>query len=372
VEEMKKVLVTGAKGFIGCNLVLALRRDPSLEIAAVDIDSPSSELRKGLDSCDIVFHLAGVNRPLNDQEFETGNVGSLADVLSGLEKRQRKSHIVLSSSAQALLDNPYGRSKHKAEDLLIDYCRRTGSSASIFRLPGVFGKWCRPNYNSVVATFCHNIARDIPVQVSDPAREIELVHVDDVVRAFAGLLTADNDGVAFPEVAPVFKVKLGDLAERLREFRKGRESLQVSDLSDPFLRRLYGTYVSYLPADGFAYGLELKSDARGALAEILKAGGHGQLFVSRTKPGIVRGNHYHDTKVEKFLVLEGEALIRFRNLATDEIAEYAVSGQDLRVVDIPPGWTHSIRNVGSKDMIVLFWASEVFDAGRPDTYPAEV
>jgi len=369
---MKIVLVTGAKGFIGRNLILSLGRRPDIKMVSVDIGSPETELIKGCDTCDVVFHLAGINRPLTEQEYETGNVGSLAAVLSGLEKRLRRPHIVLSSSAQALHDNPYGRSKRKAEELLVEYCRRTGSSASVFRLPGVFGRWCRPNYNSVVATFCHNIARGIPIQISDSSREIELVYVDDVVRVFIDLLTTNHEGVAFRDVAPVFKVKLGDLADRLLEYRKSRESLQVADLSDPFLRRLFGTYLSYLPSDGFAYELECKADDRGALAEILKAGGHGQFFVSRTKPGIVRGNHYHDTKVEKFLVLEGEALIKFRHLATNEIAEYPVSGHDLRVVDIPPGWTHSMQNVGNSEMIVLFWASEVFDADRPDTYPAEV
>lgn len=369
---MKRVLVTGANGFIGRNLVLALQRGPSVEITAVDVDSTDAELSRGLDTVDFIFHLAGVNRPLTEQEFEAGNVGSLVTVLADLEKRQRRPHIVLSSSTQALLDNPYGRSKRKAEERLIEYCGRTDSSASIFRLPGVFGKWCRPNYNSVVATFCHNIARDLPIEVSDPSREIELVHVDDVVRAFLGVLTTNKEGVAYPDVSPFFRVNLGALAERLHEFKISHESLRVADLSDPFLRRLFGTYVSYLPSDGFAFRLERKTDDRGHLAEILKAGGHGQLFVSRTKPGIVRGNHYHDTKVEKFLVLEGEALIRFRNLATNETAEYPVSGRDLSVVDIPPGWTHSIRNVGTSEMIVLFWASEIFDAVRPDTYPAEV
>jgi len=369
---VKHILVTGAYGFIGRNLALALGRDPDIETISVDIDTPKEELSRGLETCDVVFHLAGINRPSGEGEFETGNVGSLATALSGLELRQRRPLVVLSSSAQVLLDNPYGRSKRRAEELLFDYCRRTGSAACVFRLPGVFGKWCRPNYNSVVATFCHNIARDIPIQISVPSRGIEIVHVDDVVSTFLGLLAKKHEGAIFSDIAPVFKIKLGELAEKLYKFRKSREDLRVADLSDPFLRRLFGTYMSYLPPDGFAHDLEQKADVRGALAEILKANGHGQFFVSRTKPGIVRGNHYHDIKVEKFLVLEGEALIRFRSMATGDKAEYPVSGYELKAVDIPPGWTHSIQNVGNSEMIVLFWASEVFDADRPDTYPAEV
>ena len=368
----KRVLVTGSKGFIGRNLLLALGRNSEIESIAVDIDTPETELHRGLDVCDIVIHLAGVNRPEEESEYEMGNIDSLTKVLSGLELRQKRSLVVLSSSTQALLDNPYGRSKRRAEELLFDYCRRTGSSARIFRLPGVFGKWCRPNYNSVVATFCHNIARDIPIEISDPKREIELVHVDDVVSTFIGIINNKHDGATFCDVSPVFKIGLGELAKILGEFRNGRESLRVLDISDPFLRRLFGTYMSYLPYDGFAYDLECKADQRGLLAEVLKANGHGQFFVSRTKPGVVRGNHYHDRKVEKFLVLEGEALIRFRNLATGETTEYPVSGCKLRLVDIPPGWTHSIQNVGNNEMITLFWASEVFDVDHPDTYPEGV
>ena len=369
---MRHILVTGAHGFIGRNLVLTLRRDVRFEVTAVDIDTPNNDLITGLEKCCVIFHLAGINRPLTDDEFEAGNVGSLASVLSELEKRQRRPLLVLSSSVQASLDNPYGRSKRRAEELLLDYCRRTESAACLFRLPGVFGKWCRPNYNSVVATFCHNISRDLPIQIIDSAREIELVYVDDVVTAFIVLLDKEHNGAAYFDVTPIFQIKLGDLAEKIYAFRKSRESLQVSDLSDSFLRRLYGTYLSYLPSDRFAYLLERKTDHRGALAEVLKADGHGQIFISRTKPGIVRGNHYHERKVEKFIVVEGEALISFRNMATDEKVEYQIRGHDTKVVDIPPGWTHSIKNTGSSDMIVLFWASEIFDPDCPDTYSAEV
>ncbi len=372
MEEMKKVLVTGAHGFIGRNLALALGRDSGNAVTAVDIDTPASELDRGLDICDVVFHLAGVNRPSREEDFETGNFGSLSAVLSGLETRKRQPLVILSSSTQATLDNPYGRSKRHAEELLFDYASRTKTPARIFRLPGVFGKWSRPNYNSVVSTFCHSIAHGLPIQISDPAREIELIYVDDVVSRWLQLLKENTSGVSFADIAPVFHISLGRLAEVLKEFHGSRETCVLPDLSDPLSRRLHSTYISYLPADGFSYSPELRSDARGSLAELMKAGGHGQIFVSRTRPGITRGNHYHDSKVEKFVVLEGNAVICFRHMSTGETAECTVSGRELRIVDIPPGWTHSIKNVGAGDMIVLFWASEIFDPARPDTYPAEV
>jgi len=371
---MKRVLVTGAAGFIGKNLVLALSRRPGIEVIGVDVDSPKATLDRALDVCEVVFHLAGVNRPEKETEFEEGNVGSLAPVLEGLERRGRRPLIVLSSSTQTLLDNPYGRSKKRAEDTLLEYAKRTGAPVRMFRLPGVFGKWCRPNYNSVVATFCYNVAHNLPVQISDRAREIEIIHVDDVVSAFIALLNEEGgfQGAAFALVEPVYQVTLGALADKLLQFRTSRETLAQPNLSTRFDRRLLGTYISYLPEDEFDYELPQKEDARGILAEFLKLDGHGQIFVSRTYPGVTRGNHYHDFKVEKFVVLEGEAVIRFRHMATGETVEYPVVGREMRVVDIPPGWTHSIENVGSAEMIVLFWSSEVFDSVRPDTYAAKV
>ncbi|HNT33235.1 MAG TPA: NAD-dependent epimerase/dehydratase family protein, partial [Candidatus Aminicenantes bacterium] len=341
---MNRVLVTGAEGFIGKNLRLALGREAGTEIIGVDLGTAAAVLERGLDEAEAVIHLAGVNRPEKENEFEDGNVGSLAAVLAGLERRGRRPLVVLSSSIQALLDNPYGRSKKRAEDALLDFHRRTGAAVRIFRLPGVFGKWCRPNYNSVVATFCHNIARDLPISISDPDREIDLVHVDDVVAAFLAALKAGPGpgGASFLSVTPVFRVSLGALAGKIQAFRAVRETLAQPALGDPFDRRLFGTYVSYLPEEEFDYDLAVREDERGALAELLKLGGHGQIFVSRTRPGVTRGNHYHDSKVEKFVVLEGEAVIRFRRLTTGEIIEYPVCGREMRVVDIPPGWTHSI------------------------------
>lgn len=371
---MTRLLLTGAAGFIGRNLALALSRRPEIRLTSVDVGSPREELFRALGECDVIVHLAGVNRPEDDSEFETGNVGALREILDELERRRRAPRIVLSSSAQATLDNPYGRSKKRAEEILLEFSGRTGAAVRIFRLPGVFGKWCRPDYNSVVATFCHRLARDLPVQVSDPERTIEIVHVDDVVRAFFEALPPRDSGseARFAAVEPVFTVTLGGLEALLRGFRASRDSLIQPDLTDPFLRRLYGTYMSYLPEDRLDYALRRNIDARGALSELFKLGGHGQVFVSRTRPGRTRGNHYHDLKVEKFVVLEGAGIIRFRQMATGERIDVPVRGDEMRVVDIPPGWTHAIENVGEGELVVLFWASEPFDPDRSDTYEAEV
>jgi UDP-2-acetamido-2,6-beta-L-arabino-hexul-4-ose reductase len=242
----------------------------------------------------------------------------------------------------------------------------------IYRMPGVFGKWCRPNYNSVVATFCYNIARDLPISISEPARSIELVHVDDVVSRFMQHIEGPIDGFGHGEMFPVFRVTLGELAERLQSFKTSRMTLEVADTSDSFIRRLFGTYMSYLPPLDLPYPLEKLGDPRGTLAELLKSPHFGQIFISRTHPGVTRGNHYHDLKVEKFCVLEGDAIIRFRPIVGVEITEHRVSGTEFKVVDIPPGYTHSIENIGNTEMIVLFWASEILDRAHPDTYPSEV
>jgi UDP-2-acetamido-2,6-beta-L-arabino-hexul-4-ose reductase len=243
---------------------------------------------------------------------------------------------------------------------------------TIYRLPGVFGKWCRPDYNSVVATFCHNIARGLPIAISDEARVVELVHVDDVVSQFMTHLEGLAAGVRRGEVHPTFTASLGELADRIRGFRAMRKTLEVADAADPFTRRLLGTYTSYIPPADLAYDLEQRTDARGTLAEVLKSPHFGQMFVSRTLPGVTRGNHYHDLKVEKFCVLEGDAVIRFRPVLGDAVTEHRVSGKDFKVVDIPPGVTHSIENVGATEMIVLFWASETLDPDRTDTHFSEV
>ena len=386
-----KTVVTGARGFIGRNLMAHLKRQEEVQVFGFDLGQPLQELAVALAEAELVFHLAGVNRPESVEEFTTGNVDFTAQVCEMLKKTGRPVPVVLSSSSQVERDNPYGRSKLQAEAVIKRYAEETGSPAIIYRLKNVFGKWCRPNYNSVVATFCYNIAHDLPITISDPARELELVHVDDVVQALGSEIRSQKSegrygGVVYREVEPVYCVTLGKLAELIRSFRDMRETLVLPDLGNPFTRKLYGTYLSYLETDAFAYDLTQRCDPRGCLAEFIKSPSAGQIFISTTRPGVTRGGHYHHTKAEKFLVLQGEAVIRFRSIEEGrgqrtegrdqrsedrgqraEVIEYRVSGRDFRVVDIPPGYAHTITNIGEGELVTLFWASEIFDAERADT-----
>jgi UDP-2-acetamido-2,6-beta-L-arabino-hexul-4-ose reductase len=368
----RKVVVTGAKGFIGHHLMEALNRRPGVEVRGFDIDSTPEVLAEALRETDVVFHLAGVNRPERVEEYEEGNHLLTKKLCTVLEEAGRTPLVVFSSSVQAELDNPYGKSKLRAEDTLRDWSKRTGAGVEILRLKNVFGKWCRPNYNSVVATFCHNVAKGLPISISDSAKKVELVYIDDVISAFLGCLDSPPYGCEYRDVSPSFVVTLGELARQIEMFRDSRRSLFLPDFSDSFIKRLYATYISYLEENDFAYQLTIRKDPRGELAEFLKQAHFGQLFISRTKPGITRGNHFHHTKVEKFLVVAGDAIIRFRRIDGTEIIEYRVSGRDFKVVDIPPAYTHNIENVGPGDLITLFWADEVFDPKNSDTYPLDV
>jgi len=389
-----KVLVTGAGGFVGRNLVVMLGARSDVEVIGYDLDDPKSVLDDGLATADVIFHLAGVNRPEKAEEYATGNMGFTQEICNSLRGLGRKPVIILSSSIQAVLDNPYGVSKRGAEDVILGFANETGARVVIFRMKNVFGKWCRPNYNSAVATFCHNIARNLPITISNRSNEVNLVYVDDVCAAMmeaAGLMQMPYKhfmpacDAAFADIVPSFKMTLGELVDTIYAFKESRSSLQVPAFNDPFICRLYATYLSYLEESNFAYGLEIKTDKRGCLAEFLKSPSFGQIFVSRTKPGITRGNHYHHTKTEKFLVVEGQAIVRFRRIGGKisgqrtevgdqraEVIEYRVSGEEFRAVDIPPGYTHSIENVGEGELVTLFWANQVFDPEKPDTYFEEV
>ncbi|NLW13523.1 MAG: SDR family oxidoreductase [Trueperella sp.] len=368
-----RVLVTGSKGFIGRNLTVRLQEQGKYEILEIDRENSWESVVQALATADYVVHLAGINRPKTEDEFGAGNVGFTQRLCAELERQGRSLPILFSSSIQAILDNPYGRSKREAEEVIANYAQRTGAPAIIYRLPNVFGKWCRPNYNSVVATFCYNIARDLPITISDPNRELELAYIDDVVRAFlADMDLSERTGVYYREVPVTHKTTLAKLADTIRSFKESRRTLLVPDHADPFTHKLYATYLSYLDSEDFAYDLEQRIDARGALAEFIKSKHVGQIFVSRTKPGITRGNHYHHTKNEKFLVLSGEAIVRFRRIDDESVIEYSVRGEDFRVIDIPPGYTHSIQNVGDTELVTLFWANEIFDPENPDTYALPV
>lgn len=368
-----KILVTGAKGFVGKNIIAKLGNQGYRDIVEHDLDTDATLLDQYAANCDFIYHLAGVNRPQDESEFDAGNRGFTSTLLQLLKKHRNTCPIVFSSSIQAERDNPYGKSKKDGENELFAYAEATGARVMIYRLPNLFGKWCRPNYNSVVATLCHNIARNLDITISDPKVQLTLCYIDDLVaeliRALEGNPT--KDGI-YCYVPIMHQVRLGDLAELLSSFREGRESLSIPDMQNDLTRKLYSTYLSYLPTSEFAYDLKMNVDQRGSFTEFIRTSERGQVSVNISKPDITKGNHWHHTKNEKFLVVSGEGLIRFRRIDSDEIIEYEVNGDKLKVVDIPPGYTHSIQNTGESDMVTIMWASECFDPENPDTYYLKV
>ena len=368
-----KILVTGSNGFVGKNLVCELKNRGYDELYLYDVDTDPSLLDTYCTDCEFIFHLAGVNRPQDPKEFIEGNYGFTSLLLDSLKKHGNASPILISSSIQAELDNPYGRSKKAGEDLLLSYSKETGAKVYVFRLPNVFGKWCRPNYNSAVATFCHNIARDLPITVNDPNVVMNLVYIDDVVESFIKALHNDVllEG-GYCKVPTVHTTKLGTIVDLLHTFKESRKDLSLPNMGNSFERVLYSTYLSYLPQDQFSYPLKMNVDTRGSFTEIIRTEERGQFSVNISKPGITKGNHWHHTKNEKFVVVSGEGVIRFRKIGTVEIIDYHVSAEKLGVVDIPPGYTHNISNTGKSDMITFMWANEPFNKEKPDTIYEEV
>lgn len=367
-----KILVTGAKGFVGKNLIKNIEVRTDYEVFPFDLDCTEEQLTEWTKACDFVVHLAGINRPKTEDEFTKGNTDFTLHLLEKL--KDNPVPVAMTSSIQAVLDNPYGLSKLGAENHLFEYSEKYGVPVYIWRMPNIFGKWCRPNYNSAVATFCNNIARDEEVYISDPAHMMTLIYIDDVVslilKSIKGEIRPLEDG--FCEPKPVYQITLGQIVSTLREFHDCKDSLLLNDLTG-VRKCLYSTYLSYLPENAFSYKLIDHTDARGAFSEFFKNAGIGQFSVSTTVPGITRGNHWHNTKVEKFLVVAGEADLCFRKLGTKEVIRYHVTADVPEIVDIPVGYTHNITNTSKTETLVtLIWANEIFDPENPDTYYEEV
>ncbi|MBI5068815.1 MAG: SDR family oxidoreductase [Deltaproteobacteria bacterium] len=366
------IVVTGAQGFIGKNLCWRLREQGHLDVAGVDVDTGEAETQRALSAADLVFHLAGVNRPKDPGEFTEGNARYTEKLCEALAAAGRRAAVVFSSSTQAALDNPYGRSKRAAEEALQRHAERTGARVHLFRLTNVFGKWARPNYNSAVATFCHNVARGLPITVNDPAAPLHLVHVDDVVEAFLALLAAPQVASGFAEAGPVYATTVGEVAETVRGFAASRSTLLTARVGTGLVRALYSTYLSYLPPQSFGYPLQRHADARGEFVEVLKTPDCGQFSYFTAHPGVTRGGHYHHSKTEKFLVIRGSARFGFRHIETGETHEILTRGGEGLVVETVPGWTHDITNVGQDELVVMLWANELFDRQHPDTIAMKV
>ncbi|HBL84328.1 MAG: capsular biosynthesis protein [Clostridiales bacterium GWF2_38_85] len=364
-----KILITGAKGFIGKNLIAELQNQKYTDIFEYDIDTQPSLLDNFCREADFVFHLAGVNRPKEQSEFMQGNFGFTSTLLDTLKKHNNSCPVMISSSTQAAFDNPYGQSKKAGEELMFEYSEQTGAEVFVYRFPNVFGKWCRPNYNSAVATFCNNVANDLPIQVNDRNVVMNLVYIDDVVaeliNALNGKANKKDDGYCYVPV--VHTITLGEIVDLTYSFKASRDERSVPNMADEFTKKLYATYLSYLPKDKFSYPLKMNIDSRGSFTEIIRTPDRGQFSVNISKPGITKGNHWHHTKNEKFLVVSGRGVIRFRKVGSDEVLEYYVSGDKLEVVDIPTGYTHNIENLGDTDLVTFMWASESFNSDKPDT-----
>jgi UDP-2-acetamido-2,6-beta-L-arabino-hexul-4-ose reductase len=370
-----KVLITGAKGFIGTNLQLHLAERKDVQVVCFTRADDVIQLPALLKGVDFVFHLAGVNRPQDPQEFVSGNVDltqALCQAVCAMaEATGKKTPIVYTSSVQAGRGNLYGQSKRGAEDALLAAARSHQLPLHIFRLPNVFGKWCKPNYNSAVATFCHNIARGLPIQVNDPAAPVKLVYVDDVIERFVQLMEgadAEMDADGFATVASQYSTTVGELARLVQAFKDSRGTLMTERVGTGLVRALYATYVSYLPVESFTYTVPQHGDPRGVFAEMLKTPDCGQFSYFKAHPGITRGGHYHHSKTEKFLVIKGQARFKFRHMLTGQMHELVTTGEKATIVQTVPGWTHDITNIGSDEMIVMLWANEIFDLTHPDTY----
>lgn len=363
-----RVLITGADGFIGTNLQAFLCEEGA-EIDKFTLENTAEELEEKIKVADFIVHLAGINRPLSPEEFFSGNTDLTKNIVDILNKHKLSTPLIFSSSIQAALDNDYGKSKRLAEDYIFENYK----PGIVFRLHNVFGKGCRPNYNSVVATFCDNIAHGKPLAISDPEHELELIYIDDICKTFCGIIFGRVEvSEKYNAISPVKKIKLGELAKMIEGFRDNLASIAVPETGDKFIKKLFSTYISYNDVDQLVFEPKMNSDERGAFSELVRTVGAGQISVSTSKPGVTRGNHYHHTKVEKFVVVKGEAMIRLRKINETETRKIAVSGEKLQIVTIPVGYTHNITNTGKEEMVLMIWCNEVYDNNNPDTYKMEV
>jgi len=365
------VLVTGSNGFIGKNLIVRLN-ELNAQVATYTRENSTQDLKGLVKDADYVVHLAGENRPKDEKDFDVVNAGLTSSICDFVRSSGKNTPIILASSTQAELDNAYGKSKLDAEVVLKALEIDTGCPVYVYRLPGVFGKWCKPNYNSVVATFCHNISHDLPIQVNNPDFELSLVYIDDVVEEFIKIIQEVKDDKKKLSVQPEYKIKLGDLAEQIKIFRESRDSLITERVGSGIVRKLYSTYLSYISPEQFAYSIPSYGDERGMFAEMLKTKDSGQFSFFTAKPGVTRGGHYHNSKTEKFLVIQGEARFGFRHVALDETHEIVTTSKELKIIETVPGWSHDITNIGTEDMIVMLWANEIFDPDNPDTITHKV
>ncbi len=370
-----KVLITGANGFVGWNLQLRLRERCDVQVVCYNRNQHTGQLAELLEEVNFVFHLAGINRSHDPSEFVTGNTNLTRDLCLAVAVAARSADrpipILYTSSTQAAQDNAYGRSKRDAEDALVVTGQDPLVPVHVLRLPNLFGKWSQPNYNSVVATFCHNIARDLPIQINDPQAKLTLVYIDDLLDHFVKLMDGEAHMAgsdSFATVQPQYTTTVGDLAQLIRKFRDSRRSLVIERVGTSLVRALYATYVSYLPEEAFAYDVQQHTDQRGVFVEILKTPDCGQFSFFTAYPGVTRGGHYHHSKTEKFLVIKGQALFRFRHMQTGQTHELQTSGDRPQIVETVPGWTHDITNTGPEEIVVMLWANEIFDRAHPDTY----
>lgn len=377
-----KILITGAHGFVGKNLCQTLyniasgkdksyKIDEKIEVFEYDIDTDTSLLDEYCKECDFVFHLAGVNRPKTEEEFMQGNFGFTSTLLDTLKKHNNTCHIMISSSIQAKLENPYGLSKKAGEDLMFSYAKETGSKVMVYRLPNVFGKWCKPNYNSAVATFCNNIANDLPIQVNDRSVNMTLVYIDDVVDELINALKGnENKDGEYCKVPIEHKITLGEIVDLIYSFKNQPQTLVMPEIPfNSFEKKLYSTYLSYLPKEKVSFPLKMNVDQRGSFTELLRTEKCGQFSVNISKPGITKGQHWHNTKWEFFIVVSGKGLIQQRKIGTDEVLNFEVSGDKIEAVHMLPGYTHNIINLSDKeDLVTVMWANEQFDANKPDTF----